>query len=171
MRTPGVMDVPRPIETGAEMEALRRFFPDVSWVGTIHEGGMGPGTPAMTAIGHGTHEVIQGGRWLVGSYEQDQFLTDGTFVLTWQLLWVVGWAPDAGCYRAAMADNYGHVNVFDGHIDGDRLAFESAADQPIRLRFTWDATDPHDIGWRNEMALGEGTWFVVEEYRMAPRVA
>ena len=34
------------------------------------------------------HEIIQDGRWIVGTYQQDQFLADGTFVLTWQLHWV-----------------------------------------------------------------------------------
>jgi hypothetical protein len=37
-----VAKVPRPIEVGSEMEALWRFFPTVTWEGTIHEGGMGP---------------------------------------------------------------------------------------------------------------------------------
>jgi hypothetical protein len=36
--------IPRPIAPGPEMEALRRFHKDVTWTGTIHEGGMGPGT-------------------------------------------------------------------------------------------------------------------------------
>jgi hypothetical protein len=38
-----------------------------------------------------------------------------------------------------------------------------------RLRFTWDATDPGVITWRNEMAVGDGSWFLIEEYRMVPR--
>src|SRR5512132_2470577 len=97
--------VPRPIEPGLEMQELRRFFPDVSWTGTIREGGMGPGSPEMRAVGSGTHELIQDGRWLVGTYQQDQYLLDGCYLLTWQLLWVVGWTPDAGAYRATMADN------------------------------------------------------------------
>ena len=71
------------------MAALRRFFPEVvTWEGTIREGGMGPGTPAMRGIGHGTARVLQDGRWIAGDYQQDQFLADGTFVLKWQLHWV-----------------------------------------------------------------------------------
>lgn len=54
---------------------------------------MGPGTPAMTAPGRGEHHQIQGGNSIVATYEQDQYLADGTFVLTWQLHWVVGWDP------------------------------------------------------------------------------
>jgi hypothetical protein len=34
--------VPRPIEVGQEMAALRRFYRDSRWEGWIHEGGMGP---------------------------------------------------------------------------------------------------------------------------------
>jgi Protein of unknown function (DUF1579) len=159
--------IPRPITRGPEMEALGRFFPDVAWTGTIREGGMGPGTPTMTATGRGTHEVIQGGRWVVGTYEQDQFLSDGTFVLTWQLHWVAGWVPESNEYRATMADNYGHADLYRGWIDGDRLVFESLPDKPVRLRFTWDVSDPDDRRWRNEMAVGDGAWFLIEEYHFA----
>ena len=37
------IDDPRPMTPGPEMEALRRFHKDVTWSGTIHEGGMGLG--------------------------------------------------------------------------------------------------------------------------------
>src|SRR5206468_4008636 len=80
------------------------------------------------ANGRGTAAVIQDGRWIAGDYEQDQFLDDGTFVLRWQLHWVAGWAPQRGEYRASMVDNYGNAEVYRGHIDGDRLVFESIAD-------------------------------------------
>jgi hypothetical protein len=65
--------VPRPITPGAEMAALLRFHRDVTWTGTVAEGGMGPGTPAMIARGSGAHRVIQDGRWVVGDYRQDQY--------------------------------------------------------------------------------------------------
>jgi hypothetical protein len=53
--------VPKPITPGPEMAALARFHTDVTWTGTIQPGGMGPGTPAMTAVGWGKHETIQDG--------------------------------------------------------------------------------------------------------------
>ena len=82
MEAKGALEaVPRPAAVGEEMAALRRFYRDVTWTGTITEGGMGIGSPEMTAVGRGTHQSIQGGRWIVGTYEQDQFLLDGTFVL------------------------------------------------------------------------------------------
>ena len=74
--------IPKPITPGPEMAALARFHTDVTWTGTIQPGGMGLGTPAMTAVGWGMHETIQDGRWIVGSYQQDQYLPAGTFVLT-----------------------------------------------------------------------------------------
>ena len=122
--------VPMPITPGGEMDALRRFHPDVTWTGTINENGMGPGSPPMTAVGRGTHRLIQGGRWIVGDYEQDQFGPDGAFVLTWQLHWVAGWDPTNQEYRATLADNYGHADVMHGHITGDRLVFETVAAPP-----------------------------------------
>ena len=163
-----VMAVPKPITMGSEMEALSRFHVDVTWTGTIQEGGMGLGTPEMTALGRGTHERIQDGRWIVGTYEQDQFLPNGTFVLRWQLHWVAGWDPAAGEYRATIADNYGHADVMRGWIEGDRLTFETIGDPPVRLRLIWDASDPSSMIWRNEMSAGGGPWSLVEKYYMTP---
>jgi hypothetical protein len=160
--------VPKPITPGPEMEALLSFYRDVTWTGTIHEGGMGPGTPAMSGVGRSTSKVIQDGHWIVVDSEQDQFLEDGTFVLKWQLHWVSGWAPEHGEYRAAMVDNYGHADVYRGYIEGDRLVFESMGETGPRLRFTWDASDPTVINWRNEMSTEDGSWFLVEEYPMVP---
>jgi Protein of unknown function (DUF1579) len=160
--------VPRPPAAGPQMAALSRFHPDVTWKGVIRAGGMGPGSPAMTGAGRGTSRVIQDGRWIVTDSEQDQFLEDGTFVLRWQLHWVSGWDPWHGEYRAVMADNYGHTGVYRGRIESDRLVFESMQDTAPRLRFTWDASAPGVIGWRNEMAAPDGSWFLIEEYSMVP---
>jgi hypothetical protein len=161
--------VPKPIEAGAEMEALARFHSDVTWTGTIEEGGMGPGTPAMTAVGSGKHQRIQGGRWIVGDYQQDQFLADGTFLLKWELHWVAGWDPLAREYRATVADNYGHADVMRGWIDGDRLTFETIGEPPVRIRLVWDVSDPERLTWRNEASVGGGPWSLVEEYRCTAR--
>jgi hypothetical protein len=150
------------------MAALHRFFRDVTWTGSIVENGMGPGTPPMTARGRGTHTAIQDGRWIVGEYEQDQYLLDGSPVLTWQLHWVVGWDPASGEYRATLADCYGHAEVMRGRLDGDRLVFESLGHSEVRLRLTWDLTDPGVLRWRNEMSAGGSPWFLVEEYRCTP---
>jgi hypothetical protein len=78
-----VARVPQPMTPRVEMDELARFFRDVSWT-------MAPGTPEMAASGSGTHELIQDGRWIVGTHEQDQFLRDATFVLKSQLHWGVG---------------------------------------------------------------------------------
>ncbi|MGZ8662357.1 MAG: DUF1579 family protein [Actinomycetota bacterium] len=158
--------VPRPIEVGQEMAALERFFPErVEWEGMIHENGMGPGTPAMKGVGRGTSRPIQGGRWIAGDYVQEQYLEDGSFVLKWQLHWVSGWSPEHSEYRASMVDNYGHAMVYRGRIEGDRLIFESLEGAAVRLRFTW-TVEPGRTLWRNEMAIGDGDWFLIEEYPM-----
>ncbi|MGP4051267.1 hypothetical protein [Streptomyces sp. 2A115] len=70
--------IPKPVVEGPEMEVLARFCRDMAWTGIVEAGGMGPGTPAMTARGSGRQERIQDGRWIVGTCEQDQFLLDGT---------------------------------------------------------------------------------------------
>jgi hypothetical protein len=160
--------VPRPTVPDVEMAALERFYPDVVWTGSIAAGGMGPGTPPMTAHGRGTHRIIQDGQWIVGDYAQEQYLTDGTYLLTWQLHWVVGWDPQHGEYRATHADNYGHAGVMRGYLDGPRLVFESLDGTPVRLRMVWDATDPTDLTWRNESSVDGGPWTLIETYHMTP---
>ena len=160
--------VPKPVTPGPEMRELSRFHKDVTWRGTIDEGGMGPGTPPQTAIGWGKHETIQDGRWIVGTYEQDQYLLDGTPVLRWQLHWVAGWDPASGEYRATVADCYGQAIAMRGWIEGDRLVFETIGEPMVRLRLVWDVSDPMDVVWRNEMSLGDAPWSLVEEYHCTP---
>jgi hypothetical protein len=163
--------LPRPRTPGPEMAALDRFYTNVTWTGTIEPNGMGPGSPAMTARGRGVHSRLHDGLWIVGDYRQDQFLTDGTFVLTWRLHWVTGWDTDAGQYRATLNDNYGHADVMRGRIDGDRLIYETPDERPVRLRLTWDLTDPDTPVWTNEVCLRGDTWQLVESYRMRPAAA
>jgi hypothetical protein len=162
------MAIARPLAPGPEMDLLRAFYPDTTWTGVVHAGGMGPDSPPMTARGRGTHAAIQSGLWIVGDYEQEQFLTDGTFVLTWRLHWVTGWDPARACYVATLADNYGHADVMLGRVAGNALIYESAPDAPVRLRLTWDRQPDGTLTWRNESSAGGGPWFLVEEYSMSP---
>jgi hypothetical protein len=159
--------VPHPITAGPEMAVVHRFFRDCTWNGTIVEGGMGPGSSEMTAEGRGVHTTIQDGRWIVGDYEQDQYLPDGTFVLKWQLHWVVGWDPDAGEYRGTHADNYGHAGVMRGRLETDVLTFETMGDGPVRQRMIWSLVDPEVMRWRNEISFNGGSFSLVEEYEYA----
>ena len=59
--------------------------------------------------------------------------------------------------------------MYRGRIEGDRPVLESLEAAAARLRFTWDASDPGVITWRNEMAAGDGSWFLIEEYPMVPQ--
>ncbi len=159
-----VADAPHPITPGPQMAALHHFFRDLTWHGTIVAEAMGLDTPEMTAKGRGAHHTIQGGIWIVGDYEQDQFLVDGTFVLTWRLHWVVGWDPDRDSYVATHADNYGHAGVMYGHLMADVLTFETPESASVRLRMTWDRTGPSAMTWRNERVLDRGGYSLIEEY-------
>jgi hypothetical protein len=132
---------------------------------------MGPGTPQQVAIGSATHNWIQEGRWVVGDYQQDQYLDDGTFVLHWELHWVCGWDPFAAEYRATIADNYGRADVMRGSIDGDVMTFESFDDRSPKLRLTWDISDPSGVLWRNEMSFDGEQWVLIEDYVIVPKEA
>jgi hypothetical protein len=168
MTDSGIALIPRPTIAGDETAALRRFHRDVTWSGAIEEGGMGPGTPAQKADGKAVHHWIQDGRWVIGEFEQDQYLEDDTFVLKWQLHWVCGWDPANAEYRATVADCYGHTEVMRGRIEGDRMIFESMGELPPHLKMTWDASSPDSIIWRNEMTFDGVEWQLIEEYRMVP---
>lgn len=146
------------------MAALARFHRDVTWTGSIEPGGMGPGSPPMTAIGEATHTAIQDGQWIVGDYRQDQYLDDGTFVLTWQLHWVAGWDALAGDYVATHADNAGHAGVMHGRAAGDELVFESDPAVSPRLRLTWALDGADRISWRNEVSSNGALWQLTEHY-------
>jgi len=58
--------------------------------------------------------------------------------------------------------------VYRGWIEDDRLLFESMEGAGSRLRFTWDASKPGVIMWRNEMVLDDGDRILIEEYPMVP---
>lgn len=160
--------IPRPISVGPEHDALRRFHRDGTWEGSIQPGGMGPGTPAQMAYGSARHEWIQGGRWVVGEYAQDQFLEDGSFLLRWELHWVCGWNPLANEYQATTADNYGRVAVLSGRIEGDVMVFESMGDTVPRIRLTWDVSEEGVVLWKNEMTVDGRVWALIEDYRIFP---
>jgi hypothetical protein len=55
-----------------------------------------------------------------------------------------------------------------GRIDGDRFAYESIGDSPVRLRMTSDIADPQAAVWTNELSVAGGPWKLIESYRMTP---
>jgi hypothetical protein len=155
---------------GAEMEALAPFYRDWRWTGTIEAGGMSPGSPVMSGIGQAACRPIQDGLWLDCDFEQEQRLTDGTFVLTWRLHWITGWDAVAGEYRACSADNNGPtLDIYRGQLDGNTLVYESLKEGVPRIRLTWILADPTHCTWRNEYTLDGQTWGLIEEYRMEVR--
>ncbi len=128
---------------------------------------MGPGTPAMTGAGQARCRLVQDGLWYDCDFEQDQRLSDGTFVLTWRLKWLTGWDGRASEYRASSADNQGpNLGIYRGRIEGDRLVYESLDTALPRIRLTWLLRDAAHCTWRNEFTLDGSTWSLIEEYEM-----
>lgn len=105
--TAGLAPVPRPIPVGPEMAALDRFFPDVTWTGRIVPGGMGPGTPGMTARGEGQEQFLADtcghAGVMQGRVDGDRLLfgTPGTDEAALRLTWnaaepgVITWRSEA----------------------------------------------------------------------------
>lgn len=156
-----------PLTAGPEMAALKPFHSDCTWTGYVSAEGMGPGSPRMEANGKATFMQIMGGVWLVGEFEQDQFV-NGELVIRWMMHYVVGWNPEAGEYKIILVDNNGATALMRGHIDGDRFVVESAGEGPVRLRLTWELGDNGYIKWRNESSINGGPWFLIEEYVCVP---
>jgi hypothetical protein len=159
--------LPHSAVAGPEMAALAPFYRDWTWIGVIEADGMGPGSPEMSGVGRATCRLIQDGLWFDCDFEQDQRLTDGTFVLRWQLHWVTGWDAAAGEYRASSADNNGpNLALYRGRIDGDQLVYESVAEGYPRIRLTWILEDSAHCQWRNEYTLDGQDWTLIEAYDM-----
>ena len=117
---------PPPVKPGPEMEALKRFHYDCEWDGTVQAGGMGPGSPEMKATGKATFRHIMDGTWLVGEFEQEQFV-GGALAIKWKAHYVVGWSPHAAAYRVTYVDNNGTASLMDGSCRGP----------PVRYRNQW----------------------------------
>lgn len=118
-------------------------------------------------MGRATCRPIQGGLWYDCDFEQEQRLTDGTFVLRWQLHWVTGWDARAGEYRASSTDNNGpNLSIFRGRLDGNQLIYELLTGDLPRIRLTWILDDATHARWRNEYTLDGSSWILVEDYRM-----
>lgn len=129
---------------------------------------MGPGSPEMIGKGRATCRWIINGLWLSCTFEQDQFINDKK-ILTWEAKWIIGWNPLAHEYRAVAVDSNGVSFIFRGQIIGDRLIMESMGESPMKLRFTFDATDPNVIKWKNEISVNGGSWRLIEEYIVTPQ--
>lgn len=151
--------VPWPVTSGPELAALDRFGIRVAGTGAVTLTGTGPGAG-------GSADLIRSGRWLVGSYRREQYLLEGTYLITWQLHLQLGWDPCRREYRARVADNHGQARVMRGRIAGDRLILETTGDPEVRQRMTWEATGPTGVVWTNQVCLDAGRWSTVERYHL-----
>ncbi len=172
MTTQMLPALPHSATPGPEMAALAPFYRDWTWRGTIEANGMGPGSPEMTGLGRAVCRLAQDGLWYVCDFEQEQRLTDGTFVLRWQLHWVTGWDGAAREYRASSADNNGpNLAIYRGRLEGDRLVYESGQEGLPRIRLTWTLDGADHATWTNEYTLDGATWTLIETYEMvAPAI-
>jgi hypothetical protein len=121
----------------------------------------------MDAVGRAVYRPIMDGGWLVGDFEQDQFV-EGVRVITWKAHFVIGWDPRASEYRATYADNNGSSALLRGRIEGPRFMIEIVGDSAVRNRMQWELLDAERVKWRNHCSIGGGPWVLVEEYICTP---
>lgn len=154
---------PIPLRSGPEMAALKPFHANCVWTGTVHAGGMGPGSPFMTANGKAIFTPIMDGAWLVGDFEQEQ-LIEGKAVITWKAHYVVGWNPQEHEYKVTYVDNNGSATVMHGRLEAKSFIVETIGTPAIQLRLIWTLLKPGQVEWRNECSINGSPWFLVEEY-------
>jgi Protein of unknown function (DUF1579) len=165
---PGAIWTPPPrVEPGAEMGALKRFHYDCEWNGTVQAGGMGPGSPEMKAVGKATFSPIMDGAWLVGDFEQEQFV-DGAVAVKWQAHYVVGWSPQAGQYRVTYVDNNGSASLMDGRVENDQFVIETSGASPVKFQMVWKLLADGTVEWANRCSVNGGPWTLIEEYLCSP---
>lgn len=152
---------------GPELEALKGFHFDCRWEGQILAGWGGPDTPEIKAAGRGTFKWILNDLWLAGEFTQDHFV-NGYLVGNWLCHYVVGWDPRTREYRAVAVDTAGNSSLLHGAIEGQRFVLETVGPAPIRVRLSWDLTDPDRAVWRNEVSEQGGPWQLIEEYYALP---
>jgi hypothetical protein len=149
------------------MAALRDFNFNCTWTGVVQAGGMGPGSPEMTATGQAIFTPIMDGAWLVGTFTQDQRVGDRVLI-HWDSHFVVGWNPATHDYRITFVDNTGTSGLMHGWIVGDRFIVEPLGDAPMRLRMIWERVGDGTVRWTNEGSINGGPWVLIEAYTCIP---
>ncbi len=107
------------------------------------------------------------GGWLVGDFEQDQFL-DGVRVITWKAHFVVGWDPHMQEYRATYVDNNASSALLRGRIEGSQFIIKTPGEGAVRNRMQWELLDGGLVKWRNDLSIDGGPWSLVEDYVCTP---
>lgn len=163
---------PAPSAPPPELDALRPFFFDCTWEGTVYANMQAPGSPEMVAVGAATCRWILDGLWLAQEAWQDQY-HNGQKLLAWKLNMIAGWDKFAREYRAVLVDSNGVSALLRGEIDGRRLVMTPiglapGAGQVASLRFIWEVLESGEVTWRNEASIDGSPWMLIEDYVMAP---
>ena len=155
---PPAMEMPKP---GPEQDALKPYAKNMTSVGTMAAGSMGPGSPEMATKGKATCKWIAGNMWVACDIEDSS--GTGKTAMKWIGHWVFGYDVMAKGYRGTMTDNMGTMMPLKGTLDGAKLTWESGEmkvpNMPTKMRFTEDATDPKAIKFTEEGMVG-GKWVV-----------
>lgn len=158
---PPKMEAAKP---GPETAALKPFTGNASWTGVMKAGAMGPGSPEMATKGKMKCGWIMGGLWAMCDIE-DGPAAPKSFV--WKGHWIVGWDNEAKEYRGSIFDNMGSSANMKGKMDGQKLVMESPEammmGMPMKMRMTWDATDPKAVKFTEERSVKGGPWTVAGE--------
>ena len=152
---------------GPETKLLRNFFPSSeTWTGVMRAGALGSGSKEMPTQGHATC------RWILNDLYMTCDIEDtagtGKAAFTWKGVLTVGWDFTAKEYRGSMVDNMGQVAWASGKLTAPSKLLMTTHElndknSPLRIRMTWDATDPKIIKYIEEHATQGGSWMVAEE--------
>ncbi len=154
------------LKPGVETLAIKSFTKAASWEGKLPAGALGMGAGELRARGHMTAKWTVNDLWLVCEIEDR--MGEGPDAHVWKAVWVSGWDFGHKEYRGAIFDSFGNASMMRGRLDGKRLTFESIDDvimhgQRTRLRFTFDARDPHAKGVKFTAEHSIDGVFVIDE--------
>jgi hypothetical protein len=154
---------PPALKAGTQMKLLKQFMFECQWTGKVQAGGMGQGSPEMQGIGKASFKPMMGGLWLVGDFEQNQFV-NGQLLIVWKMHFIVGWNEAEQRFKIALVDNNGTAALMSGRIEDKRFIAQNSPNAPVRLELVWELLEDGSVRWTNHCSVQPGSWFLVEEY-------
>lgn len=152
-----MMTPPKP---GPETMALGILAGGGSWTGKTMAGAMGPGSPEMDVKGSASCKWVL--NKLVLQCNVKETMGTGKTAMKMEGVMHASWDFSVNDYRATWADNMGGTMLMKGKMEGTKFSLESLGDfymmmgQPMKMRITWDWTDPKAATLTTEMAMGKG---------------
>jgi len=155
-----------PPKPSAETMKLGKLFGSKkSMSGKTAAGAMGPGSPEMAVKSTADCRAIA--EKFFYACDIDETMGTGKQANTWKSHFVTGWDVNAAAYKAVMVNNMGMMMPMDGVMTDTTYQVTSTQEQmmmgeKMKVRLTWDWSDPKEAKFTNEHQVAGGAWQVFE---------